>query len=106
MANCPCLLCSGEGCETSCEKGVPGAGASSYANGGEVTKTEMALVHKGEFVIPTHAATTYNSPSSTYTIAPTINVHVSGELSNPANAQKLAKEVSKIVSAELKKMVS
>ena len=104
VANCPCMLCSGEGCETSCEKGVPGP--SSYATGGTVRETGMALVHKGEFVVPTHAATAFKNPASTYTIAPTINVTVSGDISDQASVQKLAREVSRIVTAELKKMVT
>jgi hypothetical protein len=65
----------------------------------------MALVHKGEFVIPTSSATTYNNPSSAYTIAPTINVHLSGGVSDPDSIQKLAREVSRIVTAELRRMV-
>jgi len=88
----------------SCQAGYESS-VSSYAKGGEVKETGLALVHKGEYVIPTAAAATTNNPAQLYRISPTINVNISGSTSSEDELRRLADRISRIVSAELKKMV-
>jgi regulator of sigma D len=77
----------------------------SFAAGGAVSETGMALVHEGEYVIPKSGTLVKGAPATAPSNNMDITINLTVHNGTQSDSRALASEVSRLISSEIKRLV-